>query len=192
MEIKRIIGLCKKSGMLHLIENEGVQWLSDGYSMYPLFDLPRFDEETICRTYDISEKKAAKMTIRYDLEAPAAFDLSDDVPDEVACDYDDELFGGVIPVQTSQGVVFIRRDHLSPFNDTARDTLYLFERHSPKGGIYFAVKVGFMLMGIVLPYNCINDRFVERIERVCEQVKIALSNQKEAEKRKGEENNGTV
>ena len=82
MEIKRIIGLCKKSGVLHLIENEGVQWLSDGYSMYPLFDLPRFDEETICRTYDISEKKAAKMTIRYDLEAPAAFDLSDDVPDE--------------------------------------------------------------------------------------------------------------
>ena len=105
MEIKRIIGLCKKSGVLHLIENEGVQWLSDGYSMYPLFDLPRFDEETICRTYDISEKKAAKMTIRYDLEAPAAFDLSDDVPDEVACDYDDELFGGVIPVQTSQGVM---------------------------------------------------------------------------------------
>ena len=49
-----------------------------------------------------------------------------------------------------------------------------------------------MLMGIVLPYNCINDRFVERIERVCEQVKIALFNQKEAEKRKGEGNNGTV
>lgn len=184
MEIKKIIGLCKKSNVLHLIENDGVQWISDGYSMYPLFNLPRFDEETICRTYDISEKKAAKMAIRYDEQPPAGFCLEDDVPGEVACEYDDELFGGVIPVQTSQGVMFIRRDHLSPFNDTAQDTLYLFERQTAKGLTYFAVKVGFMLMGIVTPYNCINDRFVERIERVCEQVKIALFNQKEAEKRK--------
>ena len=187
MEIKKIIGLCKRSNVLHLIDYGDVQWLSDGYSMYPLFDLPRFDEETICRTFDISEKKAAKMAIRYDEQPPAAFCLDDDVEGEAPCDFDDELFGGVIPVQTSQGVMFIRRDHLSPFNDTAQDTLQLFERHSKSGNTYFAVKIGFMLMGIVTPYNCINDRFVERIERICEQVKVALFNQKEAEKQRGRE-----
>ena len=185
MEIKRIISLCKKSGTLPLIAHGDVQWLSDGYSIYPLFELPHFDEETICRTFDISEKKAAKMTIRYDAKPPASICLDDEVEGEVPCDFDDELFGGVIPVQTSQGVMFIRRDHLSPFNDAARDTLQLFERHSANGNTYFAVKVGFMLMGIVLPYNCINDRFVERIERMCEQLKLALFNQKEAEKQRG-------
>lgn len=185
MEIKKIIGLCKKSNVLHLIEQDGVQWLSDGFGMYPLFDLPRFDEETICRTFDISEKKAAKMAIRYDLMPPASLCLDNETEDEVMCEFDDELFGGVIPVQTSQGVMFIRRDHLSPFNDTAQDTLHLFERHSTTGTTYFAVKIGFMLAGIVMPYNCINDRFVEKIERICEQVKVALFNQKEAEKHRG-------
>ena len=178
MEIKKIIGLCKRSNMLHLIENDGVQWLSDGYGMYPLFDLPRFDEETICRTFDISEKKAAKMTIRYDEKPPAAFCLKDDVLGEVPCDFDDELFGGVIPVQTSQGVMFVRRDHLSPFNDTAQDTLQLFERHTPSGGTYFAVKIGFMLVGVITPFDCINDRFVDKLKRISEQCEIALFNKK--------------
>lgn len=177
MKIKSIIGLCKRSGMLHLIENDGVQWLSDGYSLYPLFDLPHFDEETICRTFDISEKKAAKMSIRYDGCPPASICLWDEVVDEVECEYDSELFGGVISVQTSQGVVFIRRDHLSPFGDTDQDTLRLFERHSPNGSTYFAVKIGFMLAGIVLPYNCINERFVEKIKAISEQCEIALFNQ---------------
>lgn len=176
MEIKKIIGLCKKSNVLHLIEQDGVQWLSDGFGMYPLFDLPRFDEETICRTFDISEKKAAKMAIRYDLMPPASLCLDNETEDEVVCDFDDELFGGVIPVQTSQGVMFIRRDHLSPFNDTAQDTLQLFERHSPKGGTYFAVKVGFMLVGIVMPFDCINERFVDKLKRISEQCEIALFN----------------
>ena len=179
MEIKRIINLCKKSGALILYENEGQQWISDGYVLFPLMNLPHFDEETICRTYDISEKKAAKMTIRHELTLPQSISIADDVNGEMPCEFDEELFNRLVPVQTTRGLTFIQKQYLTPFADTPADMLYLFERHGPTGNLYFAVKVGFQLMGILVPYDCVNESFVERIERVCEQCKVALQEKKE-------------
>lgn len=79
MEIKRIINLCKSSNGLILYENEGEQWISDGYALFPLTEMPLFDEETICRTYDISEKKAAKMSIRHEMKLPQNVSVAGDV-----------------------------------------------------------------------------------------------------------------
>lgn len=183
MEIKKIISLCKKSGALILYENEGEQWISDGYALFPLSNMPLFDEETICRTYDISEKKAAKMTIRHELKMPGNISVAGDVDGEMPCEFDDELFERVVPIQTTRGQMFIQKRYLAPFCDTPADMLYLFERHTPNGGTYFAVKVGFQLMGLISPYECVNEGFVERIRRVYEQCEVALQNRKERERK---------
>lgn len=58
MEIKKIINFCKKRGVLYLFDGDGCQWISDGIAVYPLFNLPIFDEESILKAYDISGKKA--------------------------------------------------------------------------------------------------------------------------------------
>lgn len=179
MEIKRIINLCKKSGVLILYENDGAQWISDGYALFPLTNMPLFDEETICRTYDISEKKAAKMTIRHELSLPKNVSISDDVDGEMPCEFDEELFHRLVPVQTTRGLTFIQKQYLAPFADTPADMLYLFERRGPIGNLYFAVKVGFQLVGILAPVDCVNEDFVARIERVCEQCRVALQERKE-------------
>ena len=50
MKIKKLIDLCKKRGCFYLFEDERVQWLSDGVALYPLYNVPEFDEETLCRT----------------------------------------------------------------------------------------------------------------------------------------------
>lgn len=182
MEIKRIISLCKKSGRLILFENDGEQWISDGAAIFPLKDMPRFDKETICRTYDISEKKAGQMDIRHEPKMPDGYNVWDNTPSETPCDYDERFLEALVPVKTSEGLLFIQKRYLSPFRDTPPDMLYLYERHRPGGGIYFAVKVGFELVGVVSPFDCVNEDFVGRIKNLYEQCEVALFNKREREK----------
>lgn len=188
MKVEKIIGLCKKSGVLRLYAGatEGEQWISDGYAMFPLLNLPIFDEETICRAYDISEKKAEKMLIKYELHLPSRINIENDTPDEIPCEIGDELLGGAIPITTSRGMMFIHRKYLQPFNDTPEELLYIFERQTSDGQTYFVVKIGFILSAIVMPYDCVNEAFVERLKNAYEQCKIALANKTEAEKAKRE------
>ena len=176
MEIKKIISMCKKSGQLLLIDNGGDQWISDGFALYPLVNMPPFDEETVCRAYDISESKASKMRIEMRPKIPTGYDISDDVENESPCDYEEPMFGGLVPVQTSQGMMFIKGQYLTPFKGMPEDMIRIFERYSESVGIYFAIKVGFVLSAIVMPYDCINDSLVNRMERVYEQCKLALYN----------------
>ena len=63
MKIKKLIDLCKKRGCFYLFEDERVQWLSDGVALYPLYNVPEFDEETLCRTFDITEKQQEKIPV---------------------------------------------------------------------------------------------------------------------------------
>ncbi len=36
-------------------------------------------------------------------------------------------------------------------------------------------------MGLIAPYECVNEGFVERIKRIYEQCEVALQNKKERE-----------
>ena len=187
MEIKKIINLCKKSGQLRLYEGEGKQWISDGYALFPLFDLPYFDEANICKAYDISTKKAEKMHISCDLNLPTSYDYSDDAENEQQCERGAPLFGGLIPITTAHGLEFIQSKYLSPFSGSDDKMLYIFERTTSTGGSYFAIKDGFMLVGIVLPYDCINESFVNRVKTIYEQCEMALCNKKNNAEKEGTE-----
>lgn len=186
MEIKKIINLCKKSGQLRIYGNEGKQWISDGYAMFPLYGLPEFDEETICTAYDISAKKAEKMHISFDLNLPSTLDFSDDVENEMQCERGEAIFGALVPITTSHGIEFIQSKYLTPFSDHDDKMLFIYERTSANGGTYFAVKDGFMLIGIIAPYDCINAEFVKRLKDICNQCEISLYN-KQNVKREAQE-----
>ncbi len=186
MIIKKIIGFCKRSGNLHLYEGKECQWISDGSAIFPLFNLPQFDTETICRAFDIPEKKAAKMHLKYDYHLPTTLCFEDDTPDEVPCEIGDELFGGLLPITTPEGLMFIQRQYLLPFADTDDAMLYIFRRYGANAAPYFAVKIGFALQALILPFDCVNERFVKRLESVYEQCKIALFNKSGAGAVEGE------
>lgn len=93
---------------------------------------------------------------------------------------------GIIPYMTSQGVAFIDAKYLQPLSDIEDSMLNLYERHTKSGQIYFAAKSGFMLVGIILPVDAINDQFVERLKQLTQQCEIALFNKKSAAKREAE------
>lgn len=178
MKFKKIITLCKNNKQIRLYDGESEQWISDGYALYPLFNMPKFDEESICRACDITEKQADKMLISYDHGLPSAFDYSDTTPNETPCAREDAIFGRIIPIITSHGMEFINGNYLLPFEDADDDMLYIFERTQESGQPYFVVKQGFALVGIIMPYECINENFVKRLKNIYEQCEITLFNKK--------------
>ena len=181
MITKKIISLCKKSGVLHLFDSDGVQWISDGAAIYPLFDLPWFDEETLCKAYDIPEKTAEKMLIKHDNSLPSFLNVADTTPEEMPCEYGEAIFERAIPITTSHGMEFIDKKYLSPFADADPDLLGIFERTGENGQTVFAVKQGFCLVGFIMPYDCINEKFVNRLKDICRQCEITLFNKNSKE-----------
>ena len=82
------------------------------------------------------------------------------------------------PLKTSQGVAFIDKRYLSPFENT--DNGYeLYERTAKSGGIYFAVKSGFLLLGIVAPYDLVSERFIMKLKELLVMSQIVWANKEE-------------
>ena len=86
------------------------------------------------------------------------------------------MFNDLVPITTTHGVEFIQRKYLKPFSDADDNMLFIFERKTEAGATYFAVKDGLMLVGIILPYDCINEEFVSNIKNLYQQCEITLFN----------------
>lgn len=190
MKIRKIIDICKKNGNIIIFESRKEQWISDGAAVFPMFNLPQFDEDSLCRTYDITDKQAAKIHFRHEHTMPTAYDFKDCTEDEDVVTRGPMCLSdagrGIIPYMTSQGVAFIDAKYLQPLSDIEDSMLNLYERYTKSGQIYFAAKSGFMLVGIILPVDAINDQFVERLKKLTQQCEIALFNKKSAAKREAE------
>ncbi len=184
MKIRKIIDICKRSGQILLYESGQEQWISDGSAIYPMINLPRFDENSLCKTYDITEKQADKIIFRHEERLPLSVDFSDATDDEnivqrgSICILD--AGRTIVPYETSEGVMFVDAKYLQPFADSDDRLLTLYERRSKNRQIYFAVKSGLLLIGIITPIDVINDVFVERLKALVEQCNIALFNKQSA------------
>ena len=180
MKLKKIIDLCKKAGYFFLFSPvDGEQWLSDGKGAYPLGDAPTLDEDRICVLFDIPNKAREKMMFRVD--APPTSLCFDDVQSgEVLCEQGSLVLGsgkdGVIPYKTSQGIEFIDRKHLEPCDDGGQ--LEVYERISSAGTPYFAVKRGLSLVAVLLPYDIINEPFVESLKTLAKLCDVAWENKR--------------
>ena len=180
MKIRSIIDICKKSGRMMLFENKHEQWISDGMAVYPMFNLPHFDKDTLFRTYDITDKQADKLQFTHYGKMPDAFSFEDNVVEESLINQAPSYFlDKVIPFVTSQGIEFIESKYLKPLSDID-STLRIYERYSKSGQLYFAVKSGFVLVAIILPTNFINEKFVQELEEMTKLCKLALHNKKAA------------
>lgn len=183
MKTKKIIDLCKKQNVLILIDDKTseFQWVSDGQAIYPLLGLPEFSLTQLCMTYDIDTKKQDKMNLQVWNSLPETFDFSDDGDDATECCYSVD-FGfafedsDALPLKTKDGISFIDKKYLGPLSDV-RDELRIYSRYDVSGRMYFVLKVGFMLYGIVTPMkNIVNERFIDELVRVTELCKETLKN----------------
>lgn len=172
MKIKKIAALCSRAGTFRLynkMDREGVitQWLGTGNALYPLNGLPLLDEESLCAMFDIPEKKREKLVILCE-DMPEIIDVADKDPKETLLEEKEMTIGyngmQIIPLRTKDGIIFIGEQFLEPLADEI-DLLNLYERKTPKGVSYVAVKAGMMLRGIIAPYDVVTDKkFITQLE----------------------------
>lgn len=183
MKIKKIIDLVKKTGVLAIYESKDCQWLSDEYGIYPVTDIPEMCAVTLCAVYDFTSKQADKLRIIDRIPLPNKYNYADSVENEkIIPQCPIEIIVGdkrLISYSTSQGIAFLDKRYLAPFSDMDEGMLRVFERYTAEGDLYFVVKNGLMLVGVIEPANVINSEFVANINAMAKACTIALQNVKE-------------
>lgn len=189
MKLKKISSLCKKRKRYILFDQpdtEGriTQWLGDSSAAYQLSGLPVLDEDSLCKLFDIPEKRRGSFYIhRVEME----MDVSDTSPS-------DQLIEGMglcltykglelLPLRTQTGVLFIQQGYLAPLEDEA-ELIELYERRSTKGNPYIVVKAGLFIRAVIMPVEIIKDDFMDRLEdvfRECQAVMVKKAQDKAAE-----------
>jgi hypothetical protein len=196
MKIKTLGAMCKRAGDFRLYDqrnDEGsivVQWLGDGGAIYPLHGLPRLGEEHIAAFFELTEKQLEKISIRHHEDLPAHLNFEDYDASEIWLD-DREMtlaYGKYIvkPLITRDGLELINNEYMTPLADVA-DHLMIHARRTDGGQTYFAVKMGLMLVGLIMPLNLIEDQFVESVEGLAVKARAALIAKRERDERRKRE-----
>lgn len=80
----------------------------------------------------------------------------------------------LIPLQTSQGLKVIQSKYISP---VIKENYEFYERKSPQGKVYIAIKVGFMLEAIVTPCQMyVSESLVTELYNLAESACEAVTN----------------
>lgn len=85
------------------------------------------------------------------------------------------------PIRTTRGLVFIESRYLSPVADVL-DVLELYERRTTDGAPYIVAKAGFLLQAVIMPYDVINQQFVESLQALTRECEFALSEKERRER----------
>lgn len=187
MKVKALVAICKRQKRFFLYdgnENSNVQWLGDGCAVYPLLKMPPLNEQNIYTIFDIPEKQQSKMHFTQN-SLPEGIEFEDVAacenmldPAKIEIGYAGRILR---PLHTSYGLIFIDVQYLSPLSDMA-DMIELYERVDRSGNPYIAVKNGFMLVAIIMPYKVIKPDFVEQLKELTKHCEIALSVLQDKEK----------
>jgi len=190
MKLKTLANLCKRRGSFRLYdrvdENGEVlgQWLGTGGAVYPLVGLPYLTEDHLVTMFDITEKQRENLFIGHDKTPPHInFSHADEKeyiidPEKFTLGYDNHI---VKPLITRRGLALVDCDWLTPLSDV-EDNLELYAREDPSGQIYFAAKLGLMVVGIIMPMKHVEARIAHAVEDVAGLMRAALV---EAERREG-------
>lgn len=169
MKIKQVEQILKSEKTLIIYEGPNCQWLGTHSAIYPAYNLPTLDEKSLFAILDIPQDDKSKYYFQKD-GVPGSIHFNDADPDEKIIEQHDMFWifrNGLIlePLKTSKGIIFINCQYLKPFT-ADKSGIELYERTTSSGATYIAVKNGFMLTGIIYPYNPISENFVEQCEQL--------------------------
>ena len=172
MKIKSIAAICKKNKNIAIFErysDDGdilTQYIGDGSAVYPVVGLPQLDKESLLTIFDVPEKDRDNYFVKT-LGVPAgiSFEDTDETERHVEREGISIIYSGrtLKPIRTTRGLVFIESRYLSPVADVL-DVLELYERRTAEGTPYIVAKAGFLLQEVIMPYDVINQQFVESLQ----------------------------
>lgn len=183
MKIKSIAAICKKNKNIAIFErysDDGdilTQYIGDGSAVYPVVGLPQLDKESLLTIFDVPEKDRDNYFVKT-LGVPAgiSFEDTDETERHVEREGISIIYSGrtLKPIRTTRGLVFIESRYLSPVADVL-DVLELYERRTAEGAPYIVAKAGFLLQAVIMPYDVINQQFVESLQDLTRECEFSLS-----------------
>lgn len=173
MKLKAIARLCAKSQAINVIDMPGnigdttLQWIGDLAGIYPVFDLPYLEKESIFAIFDVKSDKRDDYFFQ-EIGVPEGMDLNDSCENEKQVKQAefgiDIIYSGttLTPLKTSQGVTFVDTGYFAPLRDYGN--VELFERISTEDKkIYIVAKVGLIIKAIIRPYDLISQGFSNKM-----------------------------
>lgn len=183
MKFKNIVAICKKNKNVVLFERYSgnsetpLQYIGDGAAVYPVTGLPPLDKESVLTIFDIPEKSREDWLVRT-MGVPEGISFEDYDAGEMNVERESIsiVYSGktLKPLQTTRGLVFIEQRYLSPISDVL-DVMELYERITPSGMPYIVAKAGLLLQAVIMPYDAINQQFVEKLEELTRECKRSLA-----------------
>jgi len=190
MKIKSIAAICKKNKNIAIFDrysDDGdilTQYIGDGSAVYPVVGLPQLDKESLLTIFDVPEKDRDNYFVKT-LGVPAgiSFEDTDETERHVEREGISIIYSGrtLKPIRTTRGLVFIESRYLSPVADVL-DVLELYERHTAEGAPYIVAKAGFLLQAVIMPYDVINQQFVESLRDLTRECEFSLSEKERRER----------
>ena len=174
MKIKKVVDLCKRSGRISLfIDNDGTQWISDGAAVYPMIDAPIFDKDSLCATFDITEKQQEGILFEFKAEMPDKLCFADNSENETYAERNDiSLYyknNEFYIYHSAAGALYMKAKYLNPLDV---EGLEVYLRYMSGGQPYFACKIGFMLQAVIMPYQIekTDEEFFKQLNILYEQT----------------------
>ena len=173
MKIKSIAAICKKNKNIAIFErysDDGdilTQYIGDGSAVYTVVGLPQLDKESLLTIFDVPEKDRDNYFVKT-LGVPAGISFED--TDETERHVERE---GISIIYESR--------YLSPVADVL-DALELYERRTAEGTPYIVAKAGFLLQAVIMPYDVINQQFVESLQDLTRECEFSLSEKERRER----------
>lgn len=185
MKFKKFQSLTKATNRVDVIhiEKENLQFLSNGYTVYPIHNLPTLNDEMILALFDIDDKKRDSFSISH--KNDTHLNYKDTIPDEqilVSAGFTlkfDTFESVVRPVFTEYGLYYYDPRWLAPFEGEDYTLFLRFDRTTrddPRP--YIAVKAGMLLLGFVNLGNLNNkmNKFIldsrEDLETLCSMLEF--------------------
>lgn len=190
MKIKSIAAICKKNKNIAIFErysDDGdilTQYIGDGSAVYPVIGLPPLDAESLLTIFDVPEKDRDNYFVKtLGIPAGISFEDTDATERQVEREGISIIYSGrtLKPIHTTRGLVFIESRYLAPVADVL-DVLELYERRTTDGAPYIVAKAGFLLQAVIMPYDVINQQFVESLQALTRECEFALSEKERRER----------
>lgn len=127
-------------------------------------------------------KESGKDTLFIREPVPEGYDFSDAAENEnqvervncIGIQYNGK---SLIPFKTSEGIAYLDRAHFAPLADLDGDMVYIYERRSKSGTLFFVVKFGLSVVAVIMPCDSIIDKFLaDELKTVAELTDIRINN----------------
>ena len=165
MKLKAIEAICKARKTIIVTTGPNGQWIGDGSAFYPIYDLPDLDENIILTIFDVPEDERGKWVYNWHQMQALNFADLDDSERLVQADMLVLQYGGrsLAAIATREHISFLDTTYLKPYK---RGSYELYERMSTAGQVYFTVKSGFELIGVIAPCSVVTKDIAEKLERM--------------------------